>query len=68
MSPTMFTRMHYEATVAVLGRTRPSPSDRPAHDQWELMVREFCKMMMQDNPDFDLKRFLTALKATTKGD
>lgn len=66
--PPMFAHRRYEALAKVLGQTKPSETEfiSVEHVQWALMVKEITKLFVQDNPRFDMERFLKAVADEAK--
>ena len=60
----MFTKRHYEALAASLALSRPWPYGREDeyNHQWWRDVQYIADVLSNDNPRFDLKRFLSAVR------
>ncbi len=61
----MFAKRHYEAIATVMQNAHPGaglPEDNRARIQWEMTCLELANTFRQDNPNFDMTRFIRACK------
>lgn len=54
-----FQKRHYEAVAALLANQNPG-INWDGYDMWEKIVWQFCEDFKEDNPNFNIHKFLEA--------